>query len=93
MKECFNKILSEVDSMIDEIDLFGYDIIETSLSMIYRLQNILTNLRIKLQTYTFPTKEEEIFFFKNQKPELLSRLLFFIKFIVLKPSVLQVAMK
>lgn len=65
MKECFNKILSEVDSMIDEIDLFGYDIIETSLSMIYRLQNILTNLRIKLQTYTFPTKEEEIFFFKN----------------------------
>lgn len=31
MKECFNKILSEVDSMIDEIDLFGYDIIETSL--------------------------------------------------------------
>lgn len=64
MKECFNKILSEVDSMIDEIDLFGYDIIETSLSMIYRLQNILTNLRIKLQTYTFPTKEEEIFFFK-----------------------------
>jgi hypothetical protein len=79
MKECFNKILSEVDSMIDEIDLFGYDIIETSLSMIYRLQNILTNLRIKLQTYTFPTKEEEIFFFKNQKPELLSRLLFFHK--------------
>lgn len=51
MKECFNKILSEVDSMIDEIDLFGYDIIETSLSMIYRLQNILTNLRILIQKY------------------------------------------
>ena len=30
MKECFNKILSEVDSMIDEIDLFGYDIISAT---------------------------------------------------------------
>ena len=48
MKECFNKILSEVDSMIDEIDLFGYDIIETSLSMIYRLQNILDFSRFDL---------------------------------------------
>lgn len=29
----FNKILVQLDIEIDEIDLYGYDIIETSLSM------------------------------------------------------------
>ena len=32
-----------------------------------------------LQIYVFPSKEEEIYFFKNQKPELLGRLLYFHK--------------
>lgn len=75
MKEVFDNILSE----IDEIDLYGSDIIETSLSMVHRLRVVLNELRIKLQTYVFPSKEEEISFFKNQKPELLGRLLYFYK--------------
>lgn len=79
MKEKFADILYKVDIEIDNIDLYGYDIIETSLSMVHRLQNVLVDLRDELQTYTFPTKEEEIYFFKNQKPELLGRLLYFYK--------------
>lgn len=79
MKEYFDKILLEANSMINEIDLYDYDIIETSLSMVLRLQDVLTDLRNELQTYVFSSKEEEIFFFKNQKPELLGRLLYFYK--------------
>lgn len=79
MKEKLADILYKVDIEIDNIDLYGYDIIETSLSMVHRLQNALVDLRDELQTYTFPTKEEEIYFFKNQKPELLGRLLYFYK--------------
>lgn len=79
MKELFDEILAELDIKIDEIDLYGYDIIETSLSMIHKLQAILNNLRTRMQTYVFPTKEDEILFFKTQKPELLGRLLFFYK--------------
>ena len=79
MKEELNKILAQIDLEIDKIDLYGYDIISTSLSMVYRLQDILTDLRNQLQTYVFPSKEEEISFFKNQKPELLGRLLYFYK--------------
>ena len=79
MKEKLTDILYKVDIEIDKIDLYGYDIIETSLSMVHRLQNVLVDLRGELQTYTFPTKEEEIYFFKNQKPELLGRLLYFYK--------------
>lgn len=79
MKERLAKILSSIDIEIDAIDLYGYDIIEASLSMVYRLQDILTDLRNQLQTYVFLSKEEEISFFKNQKPELLGRLLYFYK--------------
>ena len=79
MKEKINKLLAQIDLEIDEIDLYGYDIIETSLSMVHRLQNILIDLKNQLHTYVFVSKEEEISFFKNQKPELLGRLLYFYK--------------
>ncbi|WP_418821855.1 RteC domain-containing protein [Parabacteroides johnsonii] len=79
MKEKICDILPEIDLEIDEIDLYGYDIIETSLSMVHRLQTVLSDLRTKIQTYVFPTKEDEILFFKVQKPEILGRLLFFYK--------------
>ena len=79
MKEEVDKILEQIEVDISEIDLYGYDIIETSLSMVHRLQTVLYDLRIKVQTYVFPNKEDEILFFKTQKPEILARLLFFYK--------------
>ena len=57
MKEKINKLLAQIDLEIDEIDLYGYDIIETSLSMVHRLQNILIDLKNQLQTYVFASKE------------------------------------
>ena len=75
----FDKILTDLDVEIDEIDLYGYGIIETSLSMVHRLQAVLNDLRTKIQSYVFSTKEDEILFFKTQKPEILGRLLFFYK--------------
>lgn len=79
IKTLVDNILQEIEIEIDEIDLYGYDIIETSLSMVRKLQTILNDLRTKIQTYVFPTKEDEILFFKTQKPEILGRLLFFYK--------------
>ena len=79
MKELLENILSKIDVEIDEIDLYGYDIVENSLSMVHRLQTVLNDLKTKLQTYSFPAKEDEITFFKTQKPEILGRLLFFYK--------------
>ena len=79
MKKKLANILSEINLEIDEIDIYGYDIIPVSLAMVHRLQGILSDLRNDLQIYVFPSKEEEIYFFKNQKPELLGRLLYFHK--------------
>ena len=79
IKEETDRILEQIEVDISEIDLYGYDIIETSLSMVHKLQSILNDLRMRVQTYVFPTKEDEILFFKTQKPEILARLLFFYK--------------
>lgn len=68
MKDEIIKILSDIDLEIDEIDFYDSDIIEVSLSMVHRLQTIITNLRNKLQSYIFPTKEDEILFSKNKSP-------------------------
>ena len=75
MKDEVDKMLAQIEVDISEIDLYGYDIIETSLSMVHKLQTVLDDLRTKIQTYIFPTKEDEILFFKTQKPEILGRLL------------------
>lgn len=50
MKEYIGNILQEIDIEIDEIDLYGYDIIETSLSMVHKLQTVLDDLRTLLST-------------------------------------------
>ena len=53
MKELANNILAQIEVDISEIDLYGYDIIETSLSMVHKLQTVLDELRVKIQTYIF----------------------------------------
>lgn len=77
MREYIDKILQEIDSEIDDFDFYDYDIIENSLAMIARLEDTLKELRERMANYTFAFKEEEILFFKEQKPEILGRLLFF----------------
>lgn len=79
MKENISRIICDINKEIDKIDLYGYDIIESSLSIVHRLQKIISELRNELQTYKFQSIEEEIYFFKEQKPELLGRLLYFYK--------------
>ena len=48
MEKEIDDLLSNIDMEIDEIDLYGYDIIETSLSMVHRLQTVLTPIRDKI---------------------------------------------
>ena len=79
MREYIDYILQEIDSEIDNFDFYDCDIIENSLAMITRLENILKKLREKIAYYTFTSKEKEIQFFKEQKPEILGKLLFFDK--------------
>lgn len=67
MKELANNILAQIEVDISEIDLYGYDIIETSLSMVHKLQTVLDELRVKIQTYIFPTKEDRNLIFQDKE--------------------------
>ena len=53
MKELVNNMLAEIEVYISEIDLFGYDIVETFLSIVRRLQAVLNDLKTKLQIHSF----------------------------------------
>lgn len=79
MKEYIYNILQEVDSEIDYSFFFDCDAIEFSLKMTIKLQKILNNLREKVIYSQFENKEKEIIFFKEYKPEILSRLIYFNK--------------
>lgn len=67
MRERIKQILLQIDLEIDKIDLNGYDIIEVSLSMVHRLQNILTDLRNELKKLHIHFKRRRNILF--QKPE------------------------
>lgn len=47
MKELVNNMLAEIEVNISEIDLYGYDIVETFLSIVRRLQAVLNDLKNK----------------------------------------------
>ena len=57
MKKKLANILSEINLEIDEIDIYGYDIIPVSLAMVHRLQGILSDLRNDLQRVFYPIYE------------------------------------
>lgn len=47
MKELVNNMLAEIEVNISEIDLYGYDIVETFLSIVRRLQAVLNDLEVE----------------------------------------------
>ena len=53
MKELVNNMLAEIEVNISEIDLYGYDIVETFLSIVRRSQAVLNDLKTKLQIHSF----------------------------------------
>jgi len=80
VKQTFDQIMKEISEQISSIDLEGCDIsIEEALHMIEFLQNRLHTLRDKLLECGFENEEEEICFFKEIKPQILSQLLYFNK--------------
>lgn len=93
MKEVVDRILEQVEADISEIDLYGYNIIETSLSMVHRLQTVLNDLRTKIQTYVFLTKEDEILFSRHRSRRYSVGCYFSIRYTRLKRNALMVAMK
>lgn len=80
MKNTFEQIMKEISEQISSIDLEGCDIsIEEALHMVEFLQIQINALKNRLLEFGFKNEQEEICFFKEMKPQVLSKLLYFNK--------------
>ena len=75
----FEEFTRNIDCAIyEKIDVDNWNIsIEAVLDVVEFLQRSLEDLRAYIVNHPFSSKEEEIYFFKHIKPEVLSRLLYF----------------
>ena len=75
----FEEFIRNIDCAIyEKIDVDNWNIsIEAVLDVVEFLQRSLEDLRTYIVNHPFRSKEEEIYFFKHIKPEVLSRLLYF----------------
>ena len=72
----FEEFIRNIDCAIyEKIDVDNWNIsIEVVLDVVEFLQRSLEDLRTYIVNHPFSSKEEEIYFFKHIKPEVLSRL-------------------
>lgn len=75
----FEEFIKDIDCTIyEKIDVDNWNIsIEVVLDVVEFLQRSLEDMRTYIVNHPFSNKEEEIYFFKHIKPEVLSRLLYF----------------
>ena len=75
----FEEFIKNIDCAIyEKIDVDNWNIsVEVVLDVVEFLQRSLEDMRTYIVNHPFSNKEEEIYFFKHIKPEVLSRLLYF----------------
>lgn len=73
------QISEELTSIVREKELEMSDIIRDVPSTISLLENGFIDLKNIVSSFTFPSKRDEIMFFKEIKPQLFSKLIFFRK--------------
>lgn len=71
----FEEFIKKIDCVIyEKIDVDNWNIsIDAILEVVEFLQHSLEDLRTYIINHPFKNKEEEIYFFKHIKPEVLSR--------------------
>lgn len=80
MKDYFEQTIKSIEVEIESISMDSCDIAtEESFRMVHLLQNALDGLRTKFIECDVSDTQEEIIFFKEIKPQVLSKLLYFNK--------------
>ena len=74
------KVHKNLDKQLQEIDLKEEDGIKKSQESISLIKNALPQLKRYISEHPFKDEQEEILFFKYQKPEIISRLLYHLKY-------------
>lgn len=72
-------VLEQIQNEEKKVDLLSCNSIDTSYQMITFLQSLLHELRSELTQKGFKNQEEEIYFFKKIKPQILGKLIYYNK--------------
>ena len=76
MKDKIGKIISELNASIQAGELELYDIVQNVPYMILMMENAFEELKVIVSAYEFPTRQEEVTFFKETKPKVFSKLIY-----------------
>ncbi|MHB9055065.1 MAG: RteC domain-containing protein [Paludibacteraceae bacterium] len=79
MNQFIPKLNIELNSKLHAIDIEETDLILKAQKSIICIRDILSKLRTFIVGYTFKNEEEEIYFFKVIKPEIVSQLVYHVK--------------
>ncbi|MDD3323085.1 MAG: RteC domain-containing protein [Paludibacter sp.] len=79
MKNFALKLNKELNVKLQAIDLEESSIISKAQKSILCIKDALSKLKTFILNYTFVSEEEEILFFKEIKPGILSQLIYFVK--------------
>lgn len=77
MDEVFYRILQHTNTDIQLIEAQESDMLIASKQIVDRLQQALTELKQIVIEYQFKDSQEEIHFFKNLKPQLMSKIIYY----------------
>jgi hypothetical protein len=79
MVHFISKLNKNLNNQLQTIDLEESDLIKKAQKSILCLKNALTQLKAFCVQHTFSDEHEEIHFFKKTKPELFSKLIYYVK--------------
>lgn len=79
MLQFTSRIKKEIDARIEQIECSEISMINKSLEASGILTEAFNQLKEFILSYDFKNEEEEIFFFKEAKPRLCSRLIYYHK--------------
>ncbi|MBP1638879.1 MAG: RteC protein [Bacteroidetes bacterium] len=79
MKQFISKLNKDLHIQLQAIDLEESDNIRKAQKSVTYIKNALTQLKAFCVQYTFTDEAEEIHFFKKSKPELFSKLIYYVK--------------
>lgn len=81
MSQRFKKIIEELFENLNNLDLEKHNNIKHAEEGVKITKNAISKIRKLVINYSFKTKKEEIHFFKNVKPKVYSKLIYFVKII------------
>lgn len=86
MNHFITKLNKDLSSQLQSIDMAESDLIRKAQKSIRCIKDALTQLRAFTIQYTFCNEVEEILFFKKTKPELFSRLIYYVRILNIESS-------